>query len=855
MAIDLDDDPATGGGEWPGFGGVASAGWDVLYVLDEADTLANLIGGSVPVPTGGDRWRIQAVAAQADGPHPTRQVMNVAFRGPDEQAKFTFVETSPPGDGAWFEDNQAAALADGDISAFGVTVDVADLQPGGATRQIDEVGPGLHERVYTSDVTLPPGEGMSYTSILGRGGGGTTGAFGQEFHYFGRYQPYGIYIPSGEPPYQLGMIYHGSNQNHSQQINLPGIQQQIAEGPNRLLAAPLARGVHGYGSDISERDLEDVEADVRANYPIDPTRTLAAGYSQGGYVTFRQAALHPDRFSSVISWVGFTGDASNPAPTDEVTAGAVGNMFDFVRNYSEIPAALIYGGADELVHPTSSGAMAQEFRTHGNVYEYFLHPTADHFTFLLLDEWQKEADYTTDRVTTADPARVVFRSGEVLGDPDHGIRHDEAYWVSQLRGRERVDDPFRAEEAYIDVDLESPACEGATRRQVEATNDAGEAPVPWVSDGNVQVGETPLQQRPLLSGALTNVDSLAVDTARTCLTGALAYAITSDGPATVRLSDGRRITLVDGENEGEVPAPTRGAAVTDRIAGAGRVATAVEVLARADDYADALGAGPLAALLDAPLLLTDADSLDPAVAAEVTRLGADAAVLAGGTAALSAQVEQDLLAAGVQTRRIAGADRFDTAALMADEIVAAGGDGSRAYLVEGAHADPARGWPDAVRAGALAARLGRPILLATHDQIPAATLDALARLGTTAVTVVGGEAAIPWRTLAMAADPDRDGVGQVALDRIAGASRYETSALVADRMLDHLATTEQVWQVTGTAGPAARAAGPAAAASGGVLLLVDGAVVGGGPTAQAWRDAHAPIERSVLVGGQAVLLG
>ena len=86
----------------------------------------------------------------------TGTVMNVAFRGVDEQAQYNLTYTNPSpyppsGTGAWFEDRQAAALAAGDISAFGYTVSTGDLRAG-VTRTA-RIGPGLHERVYTSRAT------------------------------------------------------------------------------------------------------------------------------------------------------------------------------------------------------------------------------------------------------------------------------------------------------------------------------------------------------------------------------------------------------------------------------------------------------------------------------------------------------------------------------------------------------------------------------------------------------------------------------------------------------------------------------------------------------------------------------
>src|SRR2546423_2848456 len=90
IAIDTDDNQATGGGQWPGLD-VSSKGWEIVKSFDRGDPQANVIEGDLPLPAG-NRWRLQAVTAQKGGP-----VMNVAFRGTKEE-------------GAWWEAKQAAAL-------------------------------------------------------------------------------------------------------------------------------------------------------------------------------------------------------------------------------------------------------------------------------------------------------------------------------------------------------------------------------------------------------------------------------------------------------------------------------------------------------------------------------------------------------------------------------------------------------------------------------------------------------------------------------------------------------------------------------------------------------------------------
>ncbi len=517
LAIDTDDDRTTGGGAWKRLG-VSSDGWDVLATFDRGDPRTNLITGSIPLPAG-RRWRVQAVTAQADG-----TVMNVAFRGTRER---TVV-------GSWFEDKQAAALADGDISAFGLRVRVADLRAG-VTRRA-RLTSGYHSRVYTSRYTLRDGEGMSYRPEYGRHGN-TGNVCEQAFHFFGKYQPYGIYVPDQRGPHGVQLALHGCNANHSSLVDQPGMQQQFGEDLNRLVVVPLGRGPIGFYSDISERDVLDVLADVRRSYRVDGDKVFSGGYSMGGYGAYRFAMLYPHRFAGMANWVGFTGDCTNLPKVRRVgdcASGAIGNVIDFVGNLRHVPSALLYAGGDELVHASSAQAMAQEFRDHEVPYEFFFHPAAEHLTFALLDDWKKEAAYTDGLERVRRPRRVTYRTDPSLAAPQFGIRHDRASWVRAIRGRD---------EGYVDVDAVSGGCGNATPTYTTGV-DAGVGPaaLPWVSDYRTATGAQVRSPANTLRATLGNVDSLRIDVAQACLSPQpVRYRIVTDGPTTIRLSDGRRL--------------------------------------------------------------------------------------------------------------------------------------------------------------------------------------------------------------------------------------------------------------------------------------------------------------------------
>ena len=123
-----------------------------------------------------------------------------------------------------------------------------------------------------------------------------------------------------------------------------------------------------------------------------------------------------------------------------------------------------------------------------------------------------------------------------------------------------------------------------------------------------------------------------------------------------------------------------------RVAGPDRVGTSVEasvegfdtastvVLTRADDFADALTAGPLARLEGAPLLLTGQSALPLGVVSEIQRLGAVRAIVVGGTAVIETTVVEELTDLGLDVERVAGADRFATASAVATRVGAPSGE-------------------------------------------------------------------------------------------------------------------------------------------------------------------------------------
>ncbi|MEA3502043.1 MAG: S8 family serine peptidase [Actinomycetota bacterium] len=170
-----------------------------------------------------------------------------------------------------------------------------------------------------------------------------------------------------------------------------------------------------------------------------------------------------------------------------------------------------------------------------------------------------------------------------------------------------------------------------------------------------------------------------------------------------------------------------------RINGADRYATAVAVsqsafapgvnvvvLVTGEKYPDGLTAGPVAAKLGGPVLLTRSDSLPTVTRDEILRLSPDTVIIAGGTDAVAATVETAVEHLGLSVLRVAGPDRYATAASLSSTYF----DSTTrpVFLATG------EAFPDALSGSAAAGRVNGPLLLTRTAALPPSTREELERL-------------------------------------------------------------------------------------------------------------------------------
>lgn len=282
----------------------------------------------------------------------------------------------------------------------------------------------------------------------------------------------------------------------------------------------------------------------------------------------------------------------------------------------------------------------------------------------------------------------------------------------------------------------------------------------------------------------------------------------------------------------------------DRLEGDTRYATAVAIsrdtfpesagqvyIATGEDFPDALaGSAGIPQEGGGPILLTTRDALPAETIAEIARLGPVAIEVVGGPAAVSDAVLAEL-ESYAPTQRIAGADRYATAAALAVRRFPPG-IADTVYLASGSD------FPDALAAGARAANSDDAVLLTEPAALPAATADALAELAPSRVVAVGQDAVVGDDILEEAAAA----AGTVDTARLAGPTRYDTAVAVAT---EGRSSSPRAYLATG-AGFADALSGGAAAGMQGSLLLTPGDCL---PATVAAAIDRLGVERLTILGG------
>lgn len=167
------------------------------------------------------------------------------------------------------------------------------------------------------------------------------------------------------------------------------------------------------------------------------------------------------------------------------------------------------------------------------------------------------------------------------------------------------------------------------------------------------------------------------------------------------------------------------------------------IVASGESFPDALAAGPMAFARHFPVVLTTSSSLAPEAAKSLHDLAIKRAIIVGGTAAVSSDVEAKLTAGGVAIQRLSGPNRQATATAVANfELASLGFSGARVALARGdAFADSLGG---AALAGRAASTGSTVVLTGGPDSLSAEARGFLQQDNgaLSSIDVLGGVAAV-----------------------------------------------------------------------------------------------------------------
>lgn len=447
-------------------------------------------------------------------------VHNVGFRSQAQE---------PPAASPWMESAQAAALTNGDISAFGERVDWRKLAAGATTPEPRPTG--YTNRWYVS--TQHRGEGIVMGGASASDGSTTLP---------GRLLPYAAYVPkavSGGRPLPMTWTIHALGYLHNMYAPNPKFLHLACEARGSICVSPSGRSPSNPWYDDAEVDFWEVWRDVAQHFRLDPTRTVIAGYSMGGLGSTRIGLAYPSAFSQIASIAGGL-DCGVYATHGAGIFGANkdcqdnANFTPMLPSGRWLPFLLGSNAADELSPLVNGVQRMSEIRSLGYRYRLEVWSAQEHLLPLTNDTYSSIAKGLSLQPLPAHPDKVSYAWYPATVHPERGLVPGQVYWLDDLKART----PTPGVVARVEAD--SAALALPKQDLVETTPEVeqadGEVPK-VVTEGRWQPG-APRPRSNAVSISGTGVGAVRVLGASAGLRSdrALVVDLTSDGAMTVDLT-------------------------------------------------------------------------------------------------------------------------------------------------------------------------------------------------------------------------------------------------------------------------------------------------------------------------------
>ena len=342
--------------------------------------------------------------------------------------------------------------------------------------------------------------------------------------------------PSGG--YGLTLLLHSLGANYNQFADSANQSQFGERGAGSIVITAEARGPDAWYYDHGGADVFEMWADVAARYQLDPEWTAIAGYSMGGYATYKFTTQFPDLFAKAQPTVGPPGQGIWVPPADPQPGGARSNTNRMLASVRNIPFLIWNGTQDELVPVASAQAQADKFLQLGYRYEWDLFAAADHFALAINDEYGPAATFLGTTKVDRNPPHVTYAYNPTMDFPDAGTKAGHAYWVSDLALRDpsgtaplgTID--VRSEGFGVGDPMPSGRVDGAgvlTGGQVPAMPYASQAQT-WGATPSAPVADR-------LHISAQNISTVTIDARRARVSCNPELIIDSDGPIDVRMEN------------------------------------------------------------------------------------------------------------------------------------------------------------------------------------------------------------------------------------------------------------------------------------------------------------------------------
>jgi hypothetical protein len=437
----------------------------------------------------------------------------------------------------WRESAQGQALTVGDISPFFAEVDFGKLR----SRVNDDMpdGPtgvpqtGVFDRILASHFS--DGQGADYAT----GGCGSSKACIGAMR--GQLLPYAIYVPSGPPPsagFGLTLLLHSLSANYNQYEGSHNQSEFANRAPGAIVITPSGRGPDGWYYDHAGADTFEVWADAASHYKLNPSFTDIAGYSMGGYGTYKFTSQFPDLFAKAQPTVGPPGLGIWVPPGEPQPGGNQSLTQRMLASVRNVPFLIWNETTDELVPIEGVLEQVNRFDGLGYRYEFDQFQAGDHLTLAINDEYSPAAAFLSSDTVQPNPPHVTYAYNPTMDFPADGTTAGHAYWLYGVALRNTEGS---APLGSIDVRSEGfgvadPAPSSTQHGAGVLTG--GQIPaIPFTSQSKTWGEPAPVPASDALDIVASNVSNVTVDAARAKVDCAAQLHVTSDGPLKVKLAD------------------------------------------------------------------------------------------------------------------------------------------------------------------------------------------------------------------------------------------------------------------------------------------------------------------------------